>query len=253
VSDSEQNRLLLIVEGDNNVRRLKRLLSDLLTPPMILIGHGTVGVQRTCGTLGSGFSQPYLGVCDRDLMSDDEVADLHRRVSGLFFWPLRCLENELLYPPLLCRALDMSGYVGNSETRVRAVLREIADTQYQEVHAKIVGQVLHREYKVLAQHDEGDSPLRRIINEHEARRNSAQRRLSAMSTVASRVERELRQRWDADHLVLLNGKAALHQVAQRLATNFKGRGFEDALLRHALDDPPPGIAALRAEMDRLLR
>ena len=251
MSDSKQTRLLLIVEGDDDARRLKRLLSDLPTSPTILIGYGSSGVQRTCSTLARGFSRPYLGVCDRDLMTDDEVAVLNRGTSGLFFWPLRCLENELLHPPLLCRALDMSGHVGNNESLVRTVIREIADSHYDEVHAKIVERVLRSEYKVLAQHNEGDSPIRRLINDQEARRNAAQQRLAAVSTVASQVEQELRLRWDEDHLMLLNGKAALHQVAQRLATNFKGPGFENALLRHALDNPPPGVAALRSKIHRL--
>ena len=51
---------------------------------MILDGNGSRGVQNTCRALGSGFDQPHLGVCDRDVMSDEEVDDLRRRVPGLF-------------------------------------------------------------------------------------------------------------------------------------------------------------------------
>jgi hypothetical protein len=75
----------------------------------------------------------------------------------------------------------------------------------------------------------------------------------AVGEVSISVEATLRRRWNAQHLLLLNGKRALPQVAQRLAPGLKGGpGLETVVLRHALDYPPPGVAALRSEIARLV-
>ena len=253
MSGSEQKRLVLVVEGTDDVRRLRRLLPDLRLPHLILDGHGFHGVQATCRTLGSGFDQPYLGVCDRDLRSDDEVEEVRRRVPGLFFWPSRCLENELLHPPLLARALDMTGHEV-SEAEIRAVLRKIADGQYDEVHATMVDGLLRHADEGSLQLEDGEPPIGLLRRRFEARRDSAQDRVAAVTEVSKQVEISLRRRWGAKHLLLLDGKAALPQVAQQLAPGLKGgRGLETAVLRHAIDNPPPGIAALRSEIAHLLR
>jgi hypothetical protein len=186
-------------------------------------------------------------------MTDDEVDDLRRRVPGLFVLPSRCLENELLHPPLLYRALDMTGHEV-SEGEIRSVLREIADAQYDEVHATMVDRVLYRQYSESLQREDGESPIGLLRRRYEARRDSAQNRVLAVTEVSIRVENDLRGRWDAEHLGLINGKLAFAQVAQRLAPGLRGRrGLETAVLRHAIDSPPPGIAALRSEIASLLR
>jgi hypothetical protein len=245
--------LVLVVEGPDDVRRLRRLLPDVRPPDLILDGNGARGVQRTCRTLSSGFDQPHLGVCDRDLMSNEEVEALRRRVPGLFVMPSRCLENELLHPPLLARALDMTGHEV-SEAEVRVVLRQIADEQYDQVHATMVDRILYREYTEPIQREDGEPPIGLLRREYEARRDSAQNRVQAVTDVAIRVESDLKRRWSAEHLVLLDGKAALPQVAQQLAPGLKGgRGLETAVLRHAIDNPPPGIVALRSEIAQVVR
>jgi len=252
VSDSEQKRLSLVVEGTDDVRRLRRLLPDLRPPNLILDGHGVRGVEATCRTLSTGFDQPYLGVCDRDLRSDEELEDARRRVPGLFFLPSRCLENELLHPPLLAHALDMTGH-GVSESEIREVLRGIADEQYDQVHATLVERRLRHAYEGSVEHEEGEPAIGLLRRRFEASRDSAQQRAVAVMEVSKEVEVTLRRRWSARHLVLFDGKAAFPQVAQQLAPGLKGSGgLETALLRHAIDNPPPGIAALRSEIARLL-
>lgn len=244
---------MLIAEGVDDVRRLKRLLADLGGPPMILDGQGARGVQHTCRALGSGFDQPHLGICDRDVMSDEEIQDLRRDVPALFVLPSRCLENELLHPPLLARALDMTGHEV-PETEVRRVLREIADGQYSEVHARMVDHILRRQPRESLQRQEGETPIGAVKRQFEASREAAQNRALAVAAVSIRVDSDLRRRWDAEHLALINGKVAFGQAAQRLAPGLRGsRALEGAVLRHAIDTPPPGIAALRAEIAALLR
>jgi hypothetical protein len=246
-------RLLLIVEGVDDVRRLRRLLPELGVPHLVLDGKGFRGVRETCQALSSGFDQPYLGVCDRDLKSDEDVDAQRERLPSLFFLPSRCLENELLHPPLLSRALDMSGHE-ITEAEIRAALRKIADEQYEAVHARMVDDALRHAFNGPFQREEDETPIRLVRRQYEGRRNSAQNRVLAITEMADRVERELRGRWDAEHLALFNGKTAFPKVAQQLAPQLKGRrGLEAAVLRHALDSPPPGIAALRSEVERLLR
>ena len=253
MSASPQKRLVLVAEGVDDIRRLQRLLGDLGAPHMILDGNGSRGVQHTCRALGGGFDQPHLGVCDRDVMSDEEVEDLRRRVPGLFVLPSRCLENELLHPPLLALALDMTGHeVGEAE--VRRVLREIADGQYEEVHASMVNHILHGRFREPLHREEGETPLGRVRRRYEASRDSAQNRVLAVREVSIHVENDLRTRWDGEHLTLIDGKVAFAQAAQCLAPGLRGsRALEAAVLRHSIDHPPPGIAALRSEIAALLR
>ena len=245
-------RFLLIVEGVDELRRLPGLLPEIDAKSYIMLdGQGFRGVRDTCKTLGSGFDRPYVGVCDRDLRSDDETIYEEEKAPGLFFLASRCLENELLHPPLLMRTLDMAGYE-ITEAEIRLTLRAIADGQYQDVHARMVDSELHRMRDLPLGREEGEVPLGGIRRKYEARRDAAQNRLLAMSEVAARIEDDLQGRWDTEHLALLDGKTAMPQLAQQLAPGFKGRGLETAVLRHARDFPPPGIAALRAEISRLI-
>jgi len=78
-------------------------------------------------------------------MSDEDVEALRGKTPGLFVLPSRCLENELLYPPLLARALDMSGHQ-ITEADIRTVLREIADNQFDQAHARTVDHILRRDH-----------------------------------------------------------------------------------------------------------
>lgn len=100
--------MLIIVEGRDDLRRLPLLLPPELVPRTILMAEGAKGVQATCRTLESGFDRPFLGICDRDLMTDQDVEELHAKLPSLFVWPSRCLENELLHPPLLSQVLTMT-------------------------------------------------------------------------------------------------------------------------------------------------
>jgi hypothetical protein len=186
----------------------------------MLDGQGFRGVRDTCKTLGSGFDRPYVGVCDRDLRSDDETIQEEEKAPGLFFLASRCLENELLDPPLLTRTLDMAGYE-ITEAEIRLTLRAIADGQYQDVHARMVDSELHRMRDLPLGREEGEAPLGGIRRKYEARREAAQNRLLAMSEVAARIEDDLQGRWDTEHLALLDGKTAMPQLAQQLAPGFK--------------------------------
>ncbi len=188
----QKSGLSLVVEGPDDVRRLRRLFPEVGPPHLILNGHGVRGVEATSRTLGTGFDQPYLGVCDRDLRSDEELEEAGRRVPGLFFWPSRCLENELLHPPLLARALDMTGH-GVSEGEIREVLRAIADGQYDEVHATLVERRLRQAHEGSVEHKDGEPAiglLRRRFERVGTLRNNAPWRLP-------RWRRRLRSRCDA--------------------------------------------------------
>jgi hypothetical protein len=249
---SSDRRALVVVEGADDIRRLGRLLVGLDSSVSFLDAHGSSGVRITCRSLGSGFDGAFLGICDRDAMTTDEAEDLCRRVPGLFVWPSRCLENELLHPPLLTRALDMSGH-DISELDVRRELRAIADEQYDYVHASIVEHRLRRGSFEAPPRAEAETPIGGVRRRLEATGNSAQGRILEISRVSIHAEAELRDTWEEEHLLLMDGKRAMSDVAHRLAPNLHGvRGLEQALLRHAADSPPPGIAALQSEVRSLL-
>lgn len=159
MSGGHQRPLLLVVEGVDDVRRYVRLLPGLRPPPSILDANGSQGVRLTCRALSTGSDRPYLGVCDRDLLSDDQVEELRQSVPGLFILPTRCLENELLHPPLLSRALDQSGHQA-TESEVRSLLRTIADEQYDDIHAAMVEGLLYRADEERVRREPGESGAR---------------------------------------------------------------------------------------------
>jgi hypothetical protein len=118
----------------------------------------------------------------------------------------------------------------------------------------MVDHILRHRHRESLQRQEGETRIGLVRRRYEASRDSAQDRVLAVSEVSIRVENELRRRWDAEHLALINGKVAFALAAQRLAPLLRGsRGLESVVLRHAIDSPPPGIAALRSEIAALLR
>ena len=86
----------------------------------------------------------------------------------------------------------------------------------------MVDRILHGRYSESLQREEGETPIGLVRRRYEASRDSAQNRVLAVREVSIRVENDLRRRWDAEHLALINGKVAFAQVAQRLAPGLRG-------------------------------
>jgi hypothetical protein len=161
VPPAANSSMLIVVEGPDDLRRLPLLLPPELVPGAILMAEGTKGVQATCRTLESGFDRPFLGICDRDLMTDRDIEELHAKLPALFVWPSRCLENELLHPPLLSQVLTMTGHPDVGEQRVRTVLREIAATQREEILATLVNADMLRKHDLALDKRPGETPVNR--------------------------------------------------------------------------------------------
>ncbi len=245
VPPAANTSMLIVVEGRDDLRRLPLLLPPDLVPGTILMADGAKGVQATCRTLENGVDRPFLCICDRDLMTDGDVEKLCRNLPGLFVWSSRCLENEPLHPPLLSHVLTITGHPDVGESRVRAALREIADAQCEEILAVLVNTDMHRDHDLTLDRRPGETPINRMLRGHEAKRDLAERRVREFWLRVSQSERWLDDHWDQQHLRLLDGKAALTRVGHILGANFTGRGLEQALIYQALQEPSPGVAALR--------
>jgi hypothetical protein len=89
-----------------------------------------------------------------------------------------------------------------------------------------------------------------MLRGHEAKRDLAERRVRDFWLSVRENERWLDEHWDQQHLRLLDGKAALTRVGHILRAKFKGAGLEQALTYQALQEPPPGVAALRQAIHR---
>jgi hypothetical protein len=240
--------LLVIVEGREDQRRIELLLPPEEMPNGLLIAAGAAGVEASCRTLETGFTRPFLGVRDRDLMDEEKLQALSLEVPSLFVLPSRCLENELLHPPLLTHVLDMLGHRDMPEERVRAVLREIADEQKAEVAVELAELDLYAKFELSRERDQKDTPAEAMARRFRAKRDLGGEHVSQLWGCLAEAEAALEKRWEREHLNLMDGKRALHIVGQRAATGVKAQILEKALIRRALDDPPPGVARLRDAM-----
>ena len=238
----------MIVEGPEDQRRLELLLPPDEIPELILLGGGAAGVEAGCRVLETGFQGAFIGVRDRDLMDEEKAQALSLEVPSLFVLPSRCLENELLHPPLLTHVLDMLGHQDMTEDVVRAVLREIADEQKAEVAVDLAELDLYAKFELSRERDQKDTPAEAMARRFRAKRDLGGEHISQLWGCVAGAEAALEKRWEREHLNLMDGKKALHIVAQRAATGVRAQILEKALIRHALDDPPPGVARLRDAM-----
>ena len=91
-----QTDLLVVVEGTTDISLLESLLPVLFGRTTIRQAGSASDVEHACRALGAHPDLRFLGIRDRDLLTQGELDERVGAIPGLFVWPSRMMENELL-------------------------------------------------------------------------------------------------------------------------------------------------------------
>jgi hypothetical protein len=212
-----QSDALVVVEGTTDAPRLSALLPLEFGRVFTFVAGSASDVESVTKMLNDEASPfPHIGVRDRDLLTDAQVAALETAIPNLFVWSRRSVENELLFPPLITRTLERIGR-RTSEADVLTHLRDLADQQHDVVHSELVAARLRERHAFTRS---GDTPLERQRHYLEEVRRVADEKLAQLETVAAEVDEDLEERWATDFMVLADGKRnaqrvrAVHRVSR---------------------------------------
>jgi hypothetical protein len=213
---------------------------------------GATALEATCRALDTtAAALPHICVRDRDLLTDTDVAQLESDLPGLFVWPNRCLENELLDSQLLQRTLYAAGITTTVEN-ITADLRRIADEQTEEVLAALVRQELMQAhgYEVPGSLSATDRLRAYIEQVHAA--SAAQ--LEEFDQTVERISAGFPDQWERDWYKLMDGKRVIRQYAG--LTPFRNLqylfGAICATVARERDILPPGVALLGRRLHHLM-
>jgi predicted ATPase len=251
--DLLQSEFVLILEGPADKRYVSTLLPVIVGRAATYLAGSGDDVVRTCKVFG-GADQilPWVGVRDRDLLPDDEVERLESGAPGLFVWPSRMLENELLHPPLLEATLSRAGREVSAD-RIEEQIRGIAEADKDRLVAELVEQELKKRHDLKP--PKADAPLDKLRNHLDGVRASADRQLSELEAVAREVRSELEERWPREWMKLMHGKRVLGEFLS--TTPMRSVGDLVAAMAQAIaDEPslmPKGLAALKGRIEELRR
>lgn len=242
--DLLQNDLIIVVEGASDAALLQEMLPLELSRALLYEAGNASGVEATCRTLMSaGGPLPWIAIRDRDLLSDEQVAAREAELPGLFIWPGRTIETELLSASVVQSTLANAGQSMDVE-EVSVKLRELADRQRPEIHASLTEQRLIESHPLrLRAHS---NALDQVRAYNEAAKQATEDKLQAFDTVADEVEEHLKQRWEVEWSVLMDAKRALGQFVS--LSPFDGRrSLTSALASTISRSPevrPPGVQRL---------
>jgi hypothetical protein len=246
--DVLQSDSLVVVEGEADSTWLSAVLALPLSRSTIYVAGNALAVEATARTLQSGKALlPWIAIRDRDLLSDDEVKDRTERIPGLFVWPSRTIENELLHPPLVETVLARAGRALEVDA-ISAALKAIAANQRELIVADLVEAELRLRNPYQPEQRSGLLERRRSFLE--AQSASVASKLSEFDQVTAVIEERVRDVWDDEWFKFMDGKRALGEFLT--TTPFRTVADYISAATHALKElpavMPPGLAALRARL-----
>jgi hypothetical protein len=225
------------------------LLPIDLSPAVISVAGGALGVEQTARTLSASTDVRFVAVRDRDLLSDEAVTALTTAIPELFVWPKRTLENELLDPPLVLKTLERAGANVPVEDVANRLL-ELAERQKEEILADLTRQELEARHEFASK---GANRLEKLRGYIEETVRVGREKLDEFDDVLSQTSATLDGRWAADHVKLMDGKRALREF--REFTPFENpAGLITAIMATLRDHPelmPSGLVAFRERLQAL--
>lgn len=193
---------------------------------------------------------PWLAIRDRDLLTDDEVAEKLSASTNLYIWPNRMLESEILDPALVARTIERSG--GRTDVQVvQGWLKEIAESQKSKIVAELVEAELVRLHPY-AEVEKG-TPLEELSTFLQVQASSTQSKIESFSRISEEVSEALELRWNVDWFKLMDCKKAFGIVAAKTPLR-RSTAFEEAVYATLREEPeawPVGLRRLKQRIEQL--
>ncbi|TGZ16242.1 hypothetical protein DV517_12150 [Streptomyces sp. S816] len=241
---------LLVVEGKTDQQFLSAALPVEVGRVSILVAgdsNQVVAAHRTLSGLSLGI--PWLCLRDRDLLTDEERAELLEAHENLHVWELRAIESHLLSIDLV-HAVMVSLGKELSMPEVEDVMRRAFEPLQEEVLGGLVEVELSRRFPPPGKAPQG-SRFQKIKWQCEQYASVNQDRADAVNGVAEEQRRELAAAWPSEWARLVDPKAALACLNAELRLFKSPEDLKRALLVRARDDlavRPSGIEALRVRL-----
>lgn len=253
-ADLLQSDLILVVEGETDERWLNVMFPVELGRAHTVIAGSARQVVDAYDTLDkTPAGIPWLCLCDRDLLNDDELADLKARRPSLYVWARRELESNFLDATLLSAVLTSVGEetsVAVAEEKLRVAATPLMD----EVLVALVEAELRRKHPGPQSSSEGDR-FSRMVKQLREYAATHQLRADAVPDVLEQQRTLLEARWSNEWATLADPKAILGQIAAEVRI-FKGpAALKDALAARIRDDEelrPSDLAVFHARIVTLL-
>lgn len=246
-ADLFQSDVLVVVEGDTDAQWLRSMFPVEMGRAHILVAGSRGQVLDAHATLEkTPAGIPWLCVCDRDLLTDEEIAGLRTKHKRLHVWPRRAIESLLLEPTLIAAVGVSVGKEVDASTVERWLVSAAAPLQ-DEVLETLVRNELSRSIPAPTAATAGDR-FDRLEAEYRnyAAVNSA--RAAAVRDVEARQRAQLTANWPTKWAQLVNPKPLVARVHSELGAFKSSSDLISALVARAREDAalrPPALEEFR--------
>ncbi|REK78319.1 hypothetical protein DVG80_00885 [Rhodococcus erythropolis] len=249
-ADLFQSDMLLVVEGDTDAQWLRALFPVELGRAHVMVAGSSSQVldaHHTLTEVPAGL--PWLCIRDRDLMTDEEVAEQLRRYPKLHVWPRRAIESLFLDPVLIgtvCRSLGQE----ISDQQVEQWLVEAARPLTDNVLEGLVDAELRHRVPPPNLPKSGGR-FERLQAQLDAYAEVNRKRSELVNEVVQELRGTLDARWSDDWPLLVDPKPVLAVLTQRISILKSPAALMSALVARARDDQsvrPRGLEELRERL-----
>ncbi|MBN9375823.1 MAG: AAA family ATPase [Cellulomonas sp.] len=245
-----QSDAILVVEGETDAKWLGTLFPIELGRTHVIVAGNADKVLAAHDALSSlPIELPWLCLRDRDLLKDDEIAEMQSRYPALHVWPKRAIESVLLDGRLISRVLVLNG-VNVTPTEVEGWLRECAEPLQEEVLAAIVERELSRAFPPPVP-AAGTGRFARMEQVYRGYVEVNRNRADELTTVLERERTLLESRWPTEWHKLAEPKALMGNLQRRTPLFRTVSALETALLVRAREEPdfrPEGFEEFRLRL-----
>lgn len=252
-ADLFQSDMLLVVEGDTDFQWLRQLFPVEIGKAHVMIAGSARQVMNTMATLGSvPSSLPWICLRDKDLMTEEERAELMANHANLYVWPRRAIESILLDATLIHATIEPLG-VSLSVDEIEKLLVDAAASLQEDVLEGLVNTELMRREPKPEVPDPSSAGRFDRIEEHLRRYAEVNtRRADLVDAIVTEERQKLATRWPQDWKLLVDPKPVLAQVGNKIGKLKTAADFTSALFNRARLDESVRPAAFEEFRLRLV-
>lgn len=248
--DLVQSDFLLIVEGQDDERRLRILFPEELAAAKVSIAGSRNSVLEMAKSLRRlDLQVPFLGLVDRDFATEQEVTALMAK-GDIFVWDMRMLENVLLSAELLQRVIGpTTGEKANFEAKLGGIIDALKDDAVEQfVNAAITRRLPSEE--LTEPTGRGDRIQAYLINQ----KDLWEFRIKVYDETRTEVTQKISETWGNDCHRYVDGKRVFAEIQRRWPI-FKNRStLLDMVMLGAHDQPnlmPAAAGRFKAKLKAL--